>query len=277
MHPIEHLRYVARARGADPAALVRETAYALTSMRFDPAGLVVSCRRIVERHPDCAALWWLCASLLTSTDPHAEAMRLAEAIDADPTPAALAHVLPDDAVIVTIGDPVAASAGLVRRGDVRVLAVESRHEASAFVRRLERADVPYEPVQPEALARAVGAADLVLLEAVAVSDVRTVAPIGSAAAAAVAWSLDVPVWLVAGLGRRLPDPYVSAIADRLSAGSEPWELDHDVFATALVTHVASGDGLTELAGESAMGTPAGQRGLGVDCPLAPELLRISPI
>jgi hypothetical protein len=269
VHPIEHLRYVARARGADPVALVRETAYALTSMRFDPAGLVVSCRRIVERHPDCAALWWLCARLLTSTDPHAEAMRLGDVIADDPTASELAHALPDDAVVVTVGDPVTVSAGLARRGDVRVLAVESRHEASAFVRRLERADVAYEPVQAEAIARAVGAADVVLLEAVAVSPERVVAPVGSAAAAAVAWSLDVPVWLVAGVGRRLPDPYASVIADRLSAGDEPWELDHDVFATGLVTHVLGADGLVDLAGEPAR--------LTVDCPLAPELLRISPI
>jgi hypothetical protein len=168
-----------------------------------------------------------------------------------------------------VGDPVLASGGLARRGDVRVLAVESRHEASAFVRRLERADVAYEPVQPEAIARAVGAADVVLLEAVAASPERVVAPVGSAAAAAVAWSLDVPVWLVAGVGRRLPDPYVSVIADRLSAGAEPWELDHDVFATGLVTHVVGADGLTDLAGEPGR--------LPVDCPLAPELLRISPI
>ena len=37
MHPIEHLRYVARARGADPAHLAREAATALGSLRADPA------------------------------------------------------------------------------------------------------------------------------------------------------------------------------------------------------------------------------------------------
>ena len=41
MHPIEHLRYVARAQGADPTSLVEETAHALGSLRFDPSGLVV--------------------------------------------------------------------------------------------------------------------------------------------------------------------------------------------------------------------------------------------
>ena len=63
VHPIEHLRYVARAQGADSASLVEETAMALGSLRFDPAGLVVACRRIVERHPFNGPLWWLCSGL----------------------------------------------------------------------------------------------------------------------------------------------------------------------------------------------------------------------
>ena len=40
MHPIEHLRYVARARGADGSSLVREAATALASLRADHANLV---------------------------------------------------------------------------------------------------------------------------------------------------------------------------------------------------------------------------------------------
>ena len=44
MHPIERLRYVARSSGAPQAVLVRETASALGSLAFDPAGLVTACR-----------------------------------------------------------------------------------------------------------------------------------------------------------------------------------------------------------------------------------------
>ena len=39
VHPIEHLRYVARARGADSASLVREAATALASLRADSSNL----------------------------------------------------------------------------------------------------------------------------------------------------------------------------------------------------------------------------------------------
>ena len=35
MHPIEHLRYVARARGADPVSLVRETISAFGGLRLN--------------------------------------------------------------------------------------------------------------------------------------------------------------------------------------------------------------------------------------------------
>jgi hypothetical protein len=83
MHPIEHLRYVARATGADPVSLVNETAQALRGLRSEPAGLVLAARRIVERHPTCAPLWWLCASVLAAADPFDRARELSALMDAD--------------------------------------------------------------------------------------------------------------------------------------------------------------------------------------------------
>ena len=83
MHPIERLRYVARAAGADAESLVRETAGALRGLGLDTAGLVVACRRIVERHPTCGPLWWLCARMLTSSDPMAAARAAVEEIECD--------------------------------------------------------------------------------------------------------------------------------------------------------------------------------------------------
>ncbi|MBU6316022.1 MAG: hypothetical protein KGR47_05910, partial [Acidobacteria bacterium] len=77
MHPIERLRYIARTSGVDQRTLVAETAAALRALRNDPAGLVVSCRRIVERHPTSGPLWWMSSHLLTSTDPASTAHELA--------------------------------------------------------------------------------------------------------------------------------------------------------------------------------------------------------
>ena len=65
MHPIEHLRYVARATGADPAVIAREAADALVEMaRIQPAGLVPACRRLIERHVASGPVWWLSARML---------------------------------------------------------------------------------------------------------------------------------------------------------------------------------------------------------------------
>ena len=91
MHPIERLRYVARASGADQAMLVRETAGALAAFADDPAGLVTACRRIVSRHPGSGPLWWLCSRVLTATEPMREAWTASDELDDDRTGAALAQ------------------------------------------------------------------------------------------------------------------------------------------------------------------------------------------
>ena len=165
----------------------------MSSMRFDPSGLVVACRRVVERHPECGPLWWLCAHLLTAQEPFQLAWELADEIDDDSTADALAVAIPDDAVVLTIGWTDIASRALTRRGDVTVLVVDSRHHGSSMMQRLERHDVACELVQAEAIGRAVPAADVVIIEAHAVSTDRVVAPIGSAAVAAVAAACGVPV------------------------------------------------------------------------------------
>ena len=45
--------------------------------------------------------------------------------------------------------------------------------------------------------------------------------------AAVAASVDTPVWLAAGLGRRLPAEYVDAIATEVVGHASAWDLDVD--------------------------------------------------
>ena len=69
MHPIERLRYVARAGSVDQDVLVHETAGALAGLDFDPQGLVIACRRLVERHPASGPIWWLASKVLCAADP----------------------------------------------------------------------------------------------------------------------------------------------------------------------------------------------------------------
>ena len=208
MHPIERLRYVARASGADQALLVRETAQALSAFRGDPSGLVAACRRIVDRHPTSAPLWWLCARVLTSPDGQREAWDAVDEIEGDRTAAELAFALPEDATVCVIGWPELVGDALPPRGDVEVLAVDSLGEGSGLVRRLVQAGIDAVDVPTSGLGAAVCSSDVLLLEAVAVGPTGFVGVSGSLAAATVARHAEVPVWLAAGVGRMLPGPDV---------------------------------------------------------------------
>lgn len=283
VHPIEHLRYVARAHGVDAGALVEETAHALGSLHFDPAGLIVACRRIVERHPFTGPMWWLCSNVVTSAEPFEAVWDLAGAMRNDATGSALADALPEPSVeqlldpdgepvvdVMTIGDPMLVGAALARRGDVRVLALDVDHSATSFVRRLERYGVDYEPVDAGVAGAAVRSTVAVLVEAMALDGDRVVVPSGSSTIAGLGAAFGVPVWLVAGVGRRLPSQYLDAMVERheeLIDGVDPWSVDVEVVPTSLFTHVVGPHGIAP------MGPPAVQ----AECPLAAELLHRPPM
>jgi len=69
VHPIEHLRYVARASHPDPLVVAQEAAFALLALSHDANGLLVGCRLVIDYHPDNAPLWWVCAKAVTSFEP----------------------------------------------------------------------------------------------------------------------------------------------------------------------------------------------------------------
>lgn len=270
VHPIEHLRYVARAHGVDPVALVEETAHALGSLHFDPAGLVVACRRIVERHPFAGPLWWLCSRIVTAAEPFDAVWEVASEMRSDPTAKELAAALPDDADLVTIGDPLSLVPGLARRGDVRVLALDVDHSATSFVRRLERHDVDYEPVDAGLAGAAARTADVVLVEPMAADAERLLVPSGTSTIAAAGAAARTPVWAVLGVGRRLPSVYVDTMIERRAEmldELDEWTAEVEVIPTSLVTHVLGPHGLM----------PAGPPAFQPECSVAGELLRTSPM
>ncbi len=265
MHPIERLRYVARASGVDHALLVRETASALAGLGFDPPGVVTACRRIIERHPTSGPLWWLGARVLTAGDHVREAWRCADEMDDDPTADQLAWALPDDARVCVLGWPQVVADALPRRGDVEVLVVDVLGEGSGLVRRLRRADVEAVEVPVTGLGAAVASCDLVLLEASAVGPDALLGVAGSRAAAAVATHAGVAVWAVAGVGRVLPGRLFQALAERWRDATEPWECEDELVPADLVQWVAGPTGVVAYADAAAAPT----------CPVAAELLRFS--
>jgi hypothetical protein len=262
VHPIERLRYVARASGADQTLLVRETAQALAAFHDDPPGLVAACRRIVDRHPTSAPLWWLCARVLTAPDSRREAWQAVDDIEGDSTVPELGHALPSDSTACVVGWPELVGEALPRRGDVEILAVDSLGEGSGLVRRLAHAGIDAVDVPTSGLGAAVASSDVLLLEAVAAGPTGFFAVSGSLAAATVARHAEVPVWLTAGVGRWLPPRMWTALVDRhATRAADPWDLDEEIVPLELVDRVCGPSGL-ELPADALRRT---------DCPVAPEL------
>jgi hypothetical protein len=208
-------------------------------------------------------MWWLAARVLTGNDPTAEAWNAADEITADDTADVLGYRIPDDSVVCVLGWPDVIGDALPRRGDVRVLVVDTLGEGSGLVRRLLHADVDAEDVPMSGLGAAVADADLVLLEATAIGPAGFIGVAGSRAAAATAKHAGVPVWLVGGVGRLMPKRMWDALAGRLDTMGEPWELDDELVPMDLVDRIVMSAGVLEV----------GDALTRVDCPIAPELFK----
>lgn len=264
---MEHLRYVARAHGADPVEVALETAQILAHAAGDPLGLVVSARRLVEHHLTSAPLWWLCARVLTSIDPGGAAREAGALLRSDATGAHLAEALSDEATVCTIGWSGHALDAFVRRGDISVLVVDSLGDGHAALTALDRNDVAAELVAPEGAGAAAVAADAVVIPALACGRDDVLCPGGSLALAAAAYCFDTPVWVVAGRGTRLPDQLWTAMVDGARPRSEPWTNGLDLVPWSLVNTVVSPEGVSARDAAD----------LSAECDDAPELLRRSAL
>jgi hypothetical protein len=265
MHPIERLRYVARASGADPSLLVRETATALADVaRVEPVGLVPACRRLIQRHVATGPIWWLAARVLTAADPVDAAWRAAAEIEEDTTAALVGNCLPDDGTVVLVGWPELAAAAVQRRGDVEALVVDAYGDGASLCHVLAEADVDSALVPEAGVAAATVVADAVVLEAYTAGPGGCLAPVGSHAAAGVAQACEVPVILVAGVGRVLPEAMWDAVLRRLDDDpTEPWDRGVELVPASLIGTVVG-----------PAGPEPAEAGLArSSCPVAPELLR----
>lgn len=100
MHPIERLRYVARAGSAPDRVLVAESVPAITAFAHDRGALLVALRRLVSRQPESPGLLVLAGRVLGGLDPVEEAWSLADAMEIDPT---IGHV--DAQPLASAGGP----------------------------------------------------------------------------------------------------------------------------------------------------------------------------
>ncbi|MGH9111544.1 MAG: hypothetical protein ACRDZN_04490 [Acidimicrobiales bacterium] len=246
MHPIERLRAVARARGVEQSLLATEAAAVLGSLAFDPMGLLTSCRRLIDRHPSAGALWWACARLLAADDARAEARTIALELDDDPSGIDLGLELPEGARIAVIPDLAGGSelaydlAGM--RDDLDVVEVDDptgiwwdeppqdaddpppgAHDAPPDVDDAaeappdvddadEAAEVPAEPLEGSAPPR------ILVVETGAAGPDRFLTVAGARGAFRRARDGGIALWLVVGVGRRLPGPLFDSLVARAATG-----------------------------------------------------------
>ncbi len=269
MHPIEHLRYVARATGADPVSLVVETAQALRGLRSEPAGLVLAARRIVERHPTCAPLWWLCASVLAAADPFEKAKELSGLMDKDETTTHLVDALPSDATVCIVGWSPSALEAIARRGDCRAIIVDSFGTGDAAVQALERLDIEVQGVTLEHAALGVQMSDVVVVDALGCGGTEVLSVGGSHAVAALAYCENKPAWTVTRRGTRLPIELWNAMKMANRDSNAPWRSDVDVIPRQLMGRLIGPMGVTEEMTQTAQNTVPNFVG---ECPASTEML-----
>ena len=258
VHPIERLRYVARAGAVPVAPLVRESAAALASFAEDHNGLFLSCRRLLDRRGDCGPLIWLAARMLRALDARAEAFEVVAALDCDPIGWVLQDAfdeLPSGSRVLACADSEFVDDALGLRPDLRVVGESENVEPND---RGLRPDLRvFEPDEPDVAADA----DLVVLSSdCAGASGALVAPAAVPFAEA-AREYATPVWMVVGAGRQLPESMWRALSGRLDADTLSRRSLAVLDLHQFVTQVVTGAGLRTSA----------QAARESDCPEALEL------
>ena len=255
MLPFERLRNLARYSG-DDRALVEETADCLADFDDDPAQLVLVCRRLLAHHPANGPLWWLCSRVVGAARPAAAAVDAMRIVDRDRTADRLAAVLPfpHDEAIVVLGWPEATGAALDQRPDLDVVVVRPDRSDDGFRRRLGGSDRTVRMVDlTEAMA---ATASHLLIEVLVTSPTTAIVPAGTAD---LRWGLpDAALWLVAPVDRILPERTFAVLRDRLD--------DDEIEVVPLADAI-------KVAGPGGLDSPE-RIATRLDCPLAPELLRL---
>jgi len=260
VQPFERLRAIAR-HGGDDRLLVAEAADCLGEFDDDPAALVVTCRRLLHHHPERAPLWWLCAKVLAAPDPSDAAWDAEAHMREDRTPDRLAALLPfpADHPVAVLGWPELSGAALALRLDLETLAVRTNFGDDRWRARLARSDASARPVDLTE-ARALEPSHL-LVEVVGADPTRVLVPDGTAAALADLARPGLVVWMVAGVGRVLPARLFEAMLRNLG---DPEDHDLELLDVQAADRIAGSTGLVR---------PEQLLRL-VDCPVAPELLRL---
>lgn len=227
MHPIERIRWLARASHLDPQTIAVESADALADACawLGEAAAVSVARRLLAWRPFCGPLWYAVNRTLGAVDPKAEAAAVATDLRDDPTSVMLSAALPQDAQPFFVGpDP-----------DMHAIRDTARLETLTQ-------------------------ADIVLVNASALGPGGAIAAHPACEDVRAAYATDVPVWCVAGRGTVVAGVLWEKMTSLIESGrSRPdthaisrawWDLeelaeqpDPDVVPLDTFTFVCGPDGL----------------------------------
>lgn len=244
---------------------------ALRGLGSDPATVLLTCRRLVERHPTVGPLWWLCSEMVTALEPR-EAMRSClDRVRDDSTPVHLAEFLNErlgERSLVCLNGwswDVAVAFGQMEPREICV--IDGDNGADHMVRVLERAEHEVHLVESTGAASAAREADVVVLSALATSpDLAWCTP-GGHGLAAVAYCSETPAVLSTPCGTRLPHQTLEGMAVDLASQTRGhvWHRGVDEIPVGLFTWFVGPSGV-----ESSVAP--GFRGVTPETQYAPELL-----
>jgi hypothetical protein len=260
VQPFERLRAIAR-HGGDDRLLVAEAADCLGEFDDDPAALVVTCRRLLHHHPERAPLWWLCARVLAAPEPSEAAWDAEAIVRDDHTADRLSGLLPfpADHPVAVLGWPEVSGAALALRPDLEVLVVRGEGVDERWRARLARSDASARPVD---LVEAVALEPShLLVEVAGAGPEQLLVGEGTADALATLARPGLLVWMVAGAGRVLPARLFDAMVRTLD---DPEDHGLELLDVQVADRIAGPTGLVR----------PDQLARRVDCPVAPELLRL---
>lgn len=202
VHPIERLRYVARAGDEEPVLLAEEAALGLGAMSFDRRALVPASRRLLEAHPSCGPLWWVVAHLLVADDVRAAVNQALDELALDPTPEELAAGFPAGAVITSGLGSISLSA-VSLRPDIEVHLLGPHRSLRSALRSLD-GEVQASGFSPEEIDEALEDAQLVLVEALGAGPSGCILSESDARLVEEGAKAGLVIWAVVGAGRLLP-------------------------------------------------------------------------
>ena len=265
MHPIERLRWIARADGEASATLAAEAAWTLADLAAtEPHALVTACRRLVDSHVTSAPLWWVGANMLVAGDPELEAQVLVEALCDDATAAAAGAAVAarhpgggdGSLVAVAVASPfeqLREVCSYLPAATVRVIGAYPQLRGE--VRSAGSVAAEADGYELDELERAFDGAEVLLVEAVAASSDGVLLHASGRAVVEAAAAAGVPCWALVAAGRLLHPQLCGAIERR--AGELVEAVDPRHFEL--------------LVGPAGAVTPRVLLA-GATCPAAPELL-----